>query len=123
MKKFLMMGVLAVTAVMLSQQQASAWINTRFSIGFNWQWQSGNNSWFWGTFVNGQTPGFDFGPGFEPDVMPNGHHHGYYLSQNGIAEPSHHAYSYTQPTYQTVSYPGYYSMPTYYYPVSGYYGR
>ena len=35
MKKFLMVGVLAVGAALLSQQQASAWHKWNFSVGLN----------------------------------------------------------------------------------------
>ena len=57
MKKALAIGILAITAIALSQQQASAWVNTRFGIGPNWEYQSGGNNWGWGAFRNGQPPG------------------------------------------------------------------
>src|SRR5262245_45826645 len=66
MKKLLIMGALAISALALSQQQASAWVNARFGVGLNWHWQSGGNSFGWGLFTGGQPPGPDFGPGFGP---------------------------------------------------------
>ncbi len=56
MKRFLMMGALALGVVALSQQHASAWI--KFNIGFNISFESGNNCWLWGLFRNGQVPGY-----------------------------------------------------------------
>src|SRR5688572_5482034 len=57
MKKILMTGLLAISALALSQQEASAWINSRFGIGLNWDWLSGGNSFLWGAWRNGQPPG------------------------------------------------------------------
>jgi hypothetical protein len=54
MKKFLTAGVLALTVAACSHQQASAWINCKFGIGLNWNWQSGGNNMLWGVFRNGQ---------------------------------------------------------------------
>ena len=119
MKKLLMTGILAITALAMSQQQAHAWVNARFGIGLNYQWQSGGNQFLWGAWTGGQPPGPEFGGGyFGPEIMPHGH--GY----NGQATYPMANYSaptmyYTQPTYQSVNFPGYYSMPSYYYPVSG----
>jgi hypothetical protein len=60
MKKFLTAGVLALTVAAFSQQQASAWINCRFGIGFNWNWSCGGNSILWGAYRNGQPPGYGY---------------------------------------------------------------
>jgi hypothetical protein len=57
MQKILSIGILAISAIACSQQQASAWVNSRFGIGFNWQVQSGGNNFLWGAFHNGQPPG------------------------------------------------------------------
>jgi hypothetical protein len=54
MKKFLTVGVLALIAAAFSHQEASAWINCKFGIGFNYGWQSGGNNFLWGAFRNGQ---------------------------------------------------------------------
>src|SRR5437870_2509435 len=54
MKKFLTVGALALIVAAFSHQQASAWINCKFGIGFNWDWQSGGNNLLWGAFRNGQ---------------------------------------------------------------------
>src|SRR5438045_1197477 len=98
MKKLLMTGVLAVTALALSQQQASAWVNSRFSIGINYHYQSGGNQFLWGVFTNGQPPGPEFGPchDFGPEIMPHGHGHAYLAPQNGYGSPApaQHAWYY-----------------------------
>ena len=76
MKKILLTGLLAISALSLSQQEASAWINSRFGIGLNWDFQSGGNSILWGLWRNGQPPGPEaFGhPGYPGHLrMP---HHG-----------------------------------------------
>jgi hypothetical protein len=57
MKKFLATGLLAIFAIALSQQQASAWVNAKFGVGLNWNYQSGGNTWGWGAWRNGQPPG------------------------------------------------------------------
>jgi hypothetical protein len=63
MKKLLVASVLALALVSGSQQTASAWSHYKFSIGMNLDWSTGNNSWFWGLFRNGQIPdGYGGGP-------------------------------------------------------------
>ena len=51
------MGLLAFGLLALAQQPAAAWVNSKFSIGLNASCQSGNNSFFWGLYKNGQLPG------------------------------------------------------------------
>jgi hypothetical protein len=69
MKKFLSVGLLAVCALVLSEHQARAWVNSKFSIGLNFHQQSANTSYLWGFWRNGQIPGPEaFGPG--GGVMP-----------------------------------------------------
>jgi len=67
MKKILGLGLLAVCLAM-SERPASAWVNSKFGIGLNWNWQSGGNNFLWGLFRNGQPPGpgcdGPCGPGF-----------------------------------------------------------
>src|SRR5262249_43942034 len=78
MKKIALAGVVALGIVALSQQQASAWVNAKFSIGLNWQWQCGNNNFLWGAWHNGQVPGpeaFGSGPVFTPMAPYYYHHH------------------------------------------------
>ncbi len=116
MKKILAIGILAVTAIAFSQQQASAWINTRFGIGLNWEYQSGGNNFGWGLYRNGQPPGPDgFGPGY-PD-----HHAPQYGApapfaydapsfQPAYAQPMPMQQPYGQP-FQFATYP----RPVYYY--------
>ncbi len=57
MKKLLSMGLLTVCALAVAEQQAQAWVNSKFSIGLNWQTQAANNNFLWGVFKNGQVPG------------------------------------------------------------------
>jgi hypothetical protein len=65
MKKLLSIGLLTVCALALSEHQAQAWVNAKFSIGLNWQLQSANNNFFWGLYKNGQVPGPEaFGGGY-----------------------------------------------------------
>ena len=58
MKKFLMIGALALGLAAVSGQEASAWIKCNFSVGLNWSWESGNNSFLWGLWSSGQVPGY-----------------------------------------------------------------
>ena len=58
MKRFLIIGALALGLVAMSRQEASAWIKCRFSVGLNWSWDSGNNNFLWGFMKNGQVPGY-----------------------------------------------------------------
>lgn len=72
MKKLLSMGLLTLCALTVSQQQAQAWVNAKFSVGLNWQLQSGNNNWLWGAWKNGQVPGPEaFGQGPGPGPSPS----------------------------------------------------
>src|SRR5437763_1735249 len=57
-KKFLMIGALALGLAAVSGQEASAWIKCNFSVGLNWSWESGNNSFLWGLWTSGQAPGY-----------------------------------------------------------------
>ncbi len=54
MKKILAIGVLAIGMMAISQQQASAWVNTRFGMGLNFDWSSGGNTLLWGLIRDGQ---------------------------------------------------------------------
>jgi len=92
MKKFLAAGLLAICAIALSQQQASAWVNARFGIGLNWGYQSGGNNFLWGAYKNGQPPGPEmffggpftpYGPAY-PHHIP--HYHSYVPTQSGYLE-------------------------------------
>ena len=67
MKKFLMFGALALGLAAVSEQEASAWIKCNFSVGLNWSWESGNNSFLWGLWSSGQVPGY-------PTDAYNGHY-------------------------------------------------
>jgi hypothetical protein len=90
MKKILAIGILAVTAIAFSQQTASAWVNSRFGIGMNWDWQTGGNSFGWGLYRNGQPPG---GEGYDPGYH---HHHG---QPYGMTQPAPMPYAYDMPVY------------------------
>jgi hypothetical protein len=87
-KKFLIIGALALGLAAVSVQEASAWIKCNFSIGLNWSWESGNNSFLWGLWSSGQVPGYpsDAFNGFHANPspyvgmggpMPYGDHGGY----------------------------------------------
>jgi hypothetical protein len=72
MKRFIALSLAALALALLAQQPASAWSNIRFKAGIDLQWQSGNNSWFWGAFTSGQYPsccstggGMDYGYGYQ----------------------------------------------------------
>src|SRR3954466_8586706 len=70
MKRFLLLGFLTVFALALTERPASAWVNSRFSIGLNWHLQSANNSVLWGLWRNGQIPGPDVAPYPPPGPVP-----------------------------------------------------
>jgi hypothetical protein len=75
MKKLFSIGLLTVCALALSERQAQAWVNAKFSIGLNWHVQSGNNNVLWGLWKNGQVPGpeaFGGGGQFGPMQGPGG---------------------------------------------------
>ena len=137
MKKILVLGALALSLGLLNEQPASAWVNAKFGVGLNWNWQSGGNNFLWGVFRNGQPPGPDctypgghgyprgantfpgfntYGPndfqyfGQQPQGNPMG-------AQNTTAPVipqtptggNNQTSGYYNPLYQTVSYsPGYY---------------
>jgi hypothetical protein len=73
MKKFFLLGAVALMTVALSQQQASAWVNSRGFIGIGWSYTSGNNSCLWGLWRNGQIPPYptDVNPSFCFGSAPN----------------------------------------------------
>ncbi|HYT93617.1 MAG TPA: hypothetical protein VEL76_33165 [Gemmataceae bacterium] len=58
MKKFLVMGVLALGLTAFAQQRAAAWYKWSFSAGVNLNFESANNSWLCGLFKSGQVPGY-----------------------------------------------------------------
>jgi hypothetical protein len=140
MKKFVAMGALALILAACSQQEASAWINSKFGVGLNWSWQSGGNNLAWGVFRNGQPPACDgpgfYGPGYGAPAYHAQGYQGYSYPQRaemaptmpvpapaaGIpTQPQTQPSSYLgYPGYQTVNYPMYY-QPNYFVPVN--YGR
>ncbi len=122
MKKILAIGILAIIAIACSQQQASAWVNSRFGVGLNWDVQSGGNNFLWGAYRNGQPPGPEaYGFGGAPTFPQYG------------APSMHGSFAYDAPSFQ----PAYaqpampmqqpYGQPfqfaTYPRPVYYYYGR
>lgn len=121
MKKVLAAGLLAIGLIAISQTQASAWTNSRFGIGLNWERQTGGNGFGWGLYHNGQPPG--------PEAMPSFYHGQSNFPSYGM--PSSHsdmpiaAPTYAQPSatyavpYQFATYP----RPVYYYSWPYYYGR
>jgi hypothetical protein len=134
MKKFV--GIFALALALASQQQASAWVNARFGVGLNIQYQSGNNCWLWGALRNGQVPGAESFDGFGHHGFGHHGHHGFGHHGQGhgfgfdmgtvdygypVTAPAQASSPrYTAP-YYNASY-GYYTMPVYYYPMS-WYGR
>lgn len=72
MKKILPISLLTLCFAALTQDQASAWINSRFGIGLNWSWQSGGNNFLWGLFRDGQPPCPGPVPGCAPPFLPGG---------------------------------------------------
>jgi hypothetical protein len=151
MKKFLSMGLLTVCALALSERQAQAWVNAKFSIGLNWQIQSANNNFLWGLYKNGQVPGPEAfsagGPypyGVGPGPMMNAPGAFPFFGQNPQSMPQtvpaqtaappqayavpqvyQNTYSAYYNPYQTVSYQNYgnyYPTYYYYYPNYSYYG-
>lgn len=68
MKRMMTAGILALSLCALAEQNASAWVNHKFGIGLNWNWQSGGNNFLWGLFRNGQPPG----PGCDAGGCPGG---------------------------------------------------
>ena len=141
MKKILSIGLLTVCAMAISERQASAWVNAKFSVGLNWHLQSANNNVLWGFYKNGQVPGPEaFGGGGPGGPMPfntnppansfpffgngqgypQGMPQGYPETAPPQAAAQQQAF-YGQNPYQSVSYqpnsyyPNYY-YPSYYYP-------
>ncbi|MBM3996458.1 MAG: hypothetical protein FJ303_20240 [Planctomycetes bacterium] len=131
MKKIALAGLFAIGLIAFSQQQASAWTNTRFSVGLNWHHQAGGNNFGWGAWRNGQPPGPEAFGGFHHGApmhhatapqsyapMPNYPAQAYYYYAP-MPQPTY-AGQYASP-YQHASYP----RPVYYYPDATYfyYGR
>ena len=140
MKKILSIGLLTVCALLVTERQASAWLNAKFSVGLNWHVQSANNNMFWGMYKNGQVPGPEAFGGAAPyggpipygaappagafpvyGSAPQGYPQGM-PAQTAPPEANQQHANYGQNPYQAVSYqpnssynPGYY-YPSYYYP-------
>src|SRR5207302_1130684 len=132
MKKILAIGILAVTAIAFSQQQASAWVNSRFGVGLNWEWQSGGNSFGWGLYRNGQPPGPEgFGeaphghhfPRFGGQPAPAPHAQGMPSFEHAYAQPAYAQPAYAQPMPVQQPYGQPFQFATYPRPVYYYYGR
>jgi hypothetical protein len=119
MKKIALAGLIALSLIALSQQTASAWVNVRFGIGLNWQWQSGGNNFLWGALHNGQVPG--------PEAFG-----GYYGSGQAAPMP-YYSYSAPMPQFYNAPAPAYagqyqspyqfanYPRQVYYYPTPSFY--
>lgn len=134
MKKIALAGLVAITLIAIGQQQASAWVNSRFGVGLNWHRQSGGNNFFWGGYKNGQPPGPEaFGGVFTPSAPTSPYFGGApmpapqayapqgYAPQTVYFPPmpeANYAGQYASP-YQFANYP----RPTfyYYYPAPAYY--
>jgi hypothetical protein len=121
-KHILIAGLLAIGAIAVSQQPASAWVNSRFSIGLNYENQSANNSILWGAWRNGQIPAPEMGGGHygHPPVAPYaapryGQHPAPMAYQNAIPSPGIPAapQAMMYPPQYYPAYAGYYSTPYY----------
>jgi hypothetical protein len=67
MNRLAFAAIASLAVVVSSSSPASAWVNSKFGIGLNWERQSGNNNFLWGMFRNGQVPdGFGNGPMMPP---------------------------------------------------------
>ncbi len=67
MKRILVLSVFAIGMLATTQQEASAWVKTKFGVGLNWDYQSGGNTFLWGLWRNGQPGGPEvFGPHAHP---------------------------------------------------------
>jgi hypothetical protein len=140
MKKILTAGLLALSAALITDQQASAWVNCKFSVGLNWNWQSGGNNFLWGAFRNGQPPcpdgahpgGYYGHPTTFPGFQQYGPQDFQYFGRNGngatptpgqtapttpAAQPAHTSQvsGYGSNVYQQVGYTTDASNPYYYY--------
>lgn len=60
MKRFLILGAIALASITANVDKASAWINSNFGVGMNWSWQCGGNDFMHGLFRCGQPCGPDF---------------------------------------------------------------
>jgi hypothetical protein len=125
MKHVLAAGMLAICLIAVSQQQVAAWGHQRFSIGLNWERQSGGNNFGWGAWRNGQLPG--------PEMFPGGSSFPSYGEFAPQAYTPHAQGSFDMPAYEpsyaqpSMNYAAPYQFPTYprpvyYYPYY-YYGR
>jgi hypothetical protein len=130
MKKIVVAGLVAVGLMAITQQQASAWINSKFGIGLNWDVQSGGNQVLWGAWRNGQPPGPEAfggygGGGYYQGGMPG---HAYAPMpqaappQGSFDRPMYQA-PYAVQQYQNPFQFATYSRPVqyYYYPAQPYY--
>lgn len=121
MKKIIMAGLVALCLLAIANQRASAWVNSRFGMGINANWQSGNNTWLWGVWRNGQVPGPDaFGYHDYQGAYPGYGAGGY--CPTCVIPPTSPYYqgpsSYAPWAYSNASYPGYYGYGMPYYPSS-----
>jgi hypothetical protein len=83
MKKILSTGLLTLCALAITQQQAHAWLNAKFSVGLNWHIQSANNNVLWGLWKNGQVPGPEAFGGGGGSPFPAGVGPGPYMTPPG----------------------------------------
>src|ERR1700738_1435980 len=62
MKRIISLGLLALGILCAADQQASAWVNSKFGVGLNWSWQGGGNNLLWGAIRGGTPPCPENGP-------------------------------------------------------------
>jgi hypothetical protein len=52
MKNFFLASAAALLLLGLTEHKASAWVNSHFSVGLTWDYQSANQSLLWGVYRN-----------------------------------------------------------------------
>ena len=57
MKRMIVAGLLALAALVGTQQKASAWCRWNFNAGINWNYEGGGNSLLWGLYQSSPAPG------------------------------------------------------------------
>lgn len=93
MKKFLLLGVLALGLGAVSGQRASAWCSFKLSAGVNMEYTGGGNCLLWGLYKSSEPP---YGPaGCSPDYGA-GAYGGY--AMGGYGYPAAGGYGYSAPT-------------------------
>lgn len=70
MKNLLLVSALTLSLACATGEQASAWVNSNFGVGLNWNFASGGNSYLWGLVRDGQPYGADFCHSIQTIAVP-----------------------------------------------------